>query len=100
MRNEEREVPKKCSIAILACYPGWAVCWVCWRTVLGGVGEPTDVTVHPQQRAEGKDVIDLVKDVDAEWSRRCKKLGSLSPKLAGHLGYRAQGSGLRGAPEE
>ena len=55
---------------------------VCWWTVLGFVGEAADVTEQPQRRAEGKDVIDLVKDVDTEWIARCKRLGSLDPKLA------------------
>lgn len=55
---------------------------VFWWTVHGGVCEPADVTEQPHREAGGKDVIDLVKDVHAEWTARCEKLGPLDPKLA------------------
>jgi hypothetical protein len=55
---------------------------MCLPTTHGAAGEPADATEEPHRKTEGKGAIDLVKDVDAEWSARCKKLGPLNPKLA------------------
>jgi hypothetical protein len=54
----------------------------CWWTLDGGVGEPAGATEPPRPGAKGKDVTGLAKDVYAEWSTRCKKLGPLDPKGA------------------
>ena len=55
---------------------------VCLSTAQGGVGEAADATKQPDRAAEGKDVNQLVKDVDAEWSARCEKMGPLDPRPA------------------
>ena len=55
---------------------------VSWWIVSGGVGEAADATKQPDRAVESKDVNQLVKDVDAEWSARCEKMGPLDPRPA------------------
>jgi hypothetical protein len=55
---------------------------VCYWTLDCGVGGAADIAEPPRQEAGGKDAVDLVKKVHAEWAARCEKLGPLDPRPA------------------
>jgi hypothetical protein len=55
---------------------------VFWRALDAGAGEPANPTQAPDPQAESVDAVQLVREVHAEWSARCKKLGPLNPKMA------------------